>query len=62
MSIIYIAEQLSGSEIYQARSSGDFDACRTYFHDHPEVAIQLLSQLRNDESELARKFLQTQVG
>ena len=28
---------------------------RPYFHDHPEVAIQLLSQLRNDESEYVRK-------
>ena len=28
---------------------------RSYFHDHPEVAIQLLSQLRNDESEYVRK-------
>lgn len=28
---------------------------RSYFRDHPEVAIQLLSQLRNDESEYVRK-------
>jgi len=28
---------------------------RPYFHDHPEVAIQLLSELRNDESEYVRK-------
>lgn len=28
---------------------------RPYFHDHPEVAIQLLSNLRNDESEYVRK-------
>ena len=28
---------------------------RPYFQDHPEVAIQLLSQLRNDESEYVRK-------
>jgi 3-methyladenine DNA glycosylase AlkC len=28
---------------------------RPYFHDHPEIAIQLLSQLRNDESEYVRK-------
>jgi len=28
---------------------------RSYFHDHPEIAIQLLSQLRNDESEYVRK-------
>lgn len=28
---------------------------RPYFHDHPEVAIRLLSQLRNDESEYVRK-------
>jgi 3-methyladenine DNA glycosylase AlkC len=28
---------------------------RSYFKDHPEVAIQLLSQLRNDESEYVRK-------
>jgi HEAT repeat protein len=28
---------------------------RPYFSDHPEVAIQLLSRLRNDESEYARK-------
>jgi len=28
---------------------------RPYFHDRPEVAIQLLSQLRNDESEYVRK-------
>ena len=28
---------------------------RPYFNDHPEVAIQLLSQLRNDESEYVRK-------
>ena len=28
---------------------------RPYFHNHPEVAIQLLSQLRNDESEYVRK-------
>lgn len=28
---------------------------RPYFCDHPEVAIQLLSQLRNDESEYLRK-------
>jgi len=28
---------------------------RPYFHDHPEVAVQLLSQLRNDESEYVRK-------
>jgi HEAT repeat protein len=28
---------------------------RSYFNNHPEVAIQLLSQLRNDESEYVRK-------
>ena len=28
---------------------------RPYFHDHPEESIQLLSQLRNDESEYVRK-------
>ena len=28
---------------------------RRYFIDHPEVAIQMLSQLRNDESEYVRK-------
>ena len=28
---------------------------RTYFYEHPEVDIQLLSQLRNDESEYVRK-------
>ena len=28
---------------------------RSYFRDHPEVAIQLLSKLRNDESEYVRK-------
>jgi 3-methyladenine DNA glycosylase AlkD len=28
---------------------------RPYFRDHPEIAIQLLSQLRNDESEYVRK-------
>jgi 3-methyladenine DNA glycosylase AlkD len=28
---------------------------RPYFHDHPEVAIQLLSHLRDDESEYVRK-------
>lgn len=28
---------------------------RHYFHDHPEVAIRLLSELRNDESEYVRK-------
>ncbi len=28
---------------------------RSFFNDHPEVAIQLLSQLRNDESEYVRK-------
>lgn len=28
---------------------------RPYFHDHPEIAIQLLSELRNDESEYVRK-------
>ncbi len=28
---------------------------RSYFIDHPEVAILLLSQLRNDESEYVRK-------
>jgi 3-methyladenine DNA glycosylase AlkC len=28
---------------------------RPYFNDHPEVAIQMLSQLRNDESEYVRK-------
>ena len=28
---------------------------RPYFQDHPEVGIQLLSQLRNDESEYVRK-------
>ena len=28
---------------------------RPYFNDHPEVAIQLLSQLRNDESAYVRK-------
>jgi 3-methyladenine DNA glycosylase AlkD len=28
---------------------------RPYFHDHPEIAIQLLSQFRNDESEYVRK-------
>lgn len=28
---------------------------RPYFRDHPEVAIQLLSQLRNDASEYVRK-------
>ncbi len=28
---------------------------RPYFQDHPEVAIQLLSQLRNDESEYVRR-------
>ena len=28
---------------------------RPYFREHPEVAIRLLSQLRNDESEYVRK-------
>jgi 3-methyladenine DNA glycosylase AlkC len=28
---------------------------RPFFNDHPEVAIQLLSQLRNDASEYVRK-------
>ncbi len=28
---------------------------RPYFQNHPEIAIQLLSQLRNDESEYIRK-------
>jgi 3-methyladenine DNA glycosylase AlkD len=28
---------------------------RPYFNNHPEVAIQLLSQFRNDESEYVRK-------
>lgn len=28
---------------------------RPYFRDHPEVAVQLLSGLRNDESEYVRK-------
>jgi HEAT repeat protein len=28
---------------------------RPYFSDHPEVAVQLLSRLRNDESEYVRK-------
>jgi 3-methyladenine DNA glycosylase AlkC len=28
---------------------------RPFFRDHPEVAIQLLSQLRNDDSEYVRK-------
>jgi 3-methyladenine DNA glycosylase AlkC len=28
---------------------------RSYFRDHPEVAIRLLSQLRNDDSEYVRK-------
>jgi 3-methyladenine DNA glycosylase AlkC len=28
---------------------------RPYFRDHPDVAIQLLSQLRQDESEYVRK-------
>ena len=28
---------------------------RPFFNDHPEVVIQLLSQLRNDESEYVRK-------
>jgi 3-methyladenine DNA glycosylase AlkC len=28
---------------------------RPYFRDHPEVAIQLLSQLRDDESDYVRK-------
>lgn len=28
---------------------------RPYFHDHPGVAVQLLSQLRDDESEYVRK-------
>jgi hypothetical protein len=28
---------------------------RPYFQDHPQVAVQLLSQLRNDESEYVRK-------
>ena len=28
---------------------------RPYFYDHPEVATQLLSQLRSDESEYVRK-------
>jgi HEAT repeat protein len=28
---------------------------RPYFHDHPEVAVRLLSELRNDESEYVRK-------
>ena len=28
---------------------------RPFFRDHPEVAIQLLSQLRNDENEYVRK-------
>jgi 3-methyladenine DNA glycosylase AlkC len=28
---------------------------RSYFYDHPEAAIQLLSRLRNDESEYVRK-------
>ncbi len=28
---------------------------RPYFRDHPEIAVQLLSPLRNDESEYVRK-------
>jgi HEAT repeat protein len=28
---------------------------RPYFHDHPEVAIQMLSQLRSDKSDYVRK-------
>jgi len=28
---------------------------RRYFHDHPEVAIQMLSRLRGDKSEYVRK-------
>jgi 3-methyladenine DNA glycosylase AlkC len=28
---------------------------RPYFRDHPEVAVQLLSRLRDDESEYVRK-------
>ncbi|PIQ88257.1 MAG: DNA alkylation repair enzyme [Candidatus Omnitrophica bacterium CG11_big_fil_rev_8_21_14_0_20_42_13] len=28
---------------------------RPYFRDHPEIAVQLLSQLRNDESAYVRK-------
>jgi 3-methyladenine DNA glycosylase AlkC len=28
---------------------------RPYFHEHPEIAIQFLSRLRNDESEYVRK-------
>jgi len=30
---------------------------RPYFHDRPEVAIQFLSELRNDESEYVRKSI-----
>jgi len=28
---------------------------RPYFHEHPDIAIRLLSQLRDDESEYVRK-------
>jgi 3-methyladenine DNA glycosylase AlkC len=28
---------------------------RPYFRDHPEIAVQLLSRLRDDESEYVRK-------
>jgi HEAT repeat protein len=28
---------------------------RSYFHEHPEIAIQFLSRLRNDESDYVRK-------
>jgi HEAT repeat protein len=31
---------------------------RPYFHDHPEVAVLLLSQLRNDKSEYVRKSVE----
>ena len=30
---------------------------RPYFFDHPEVAIRLMSQLREDESEYVRKSI-----
>jgi len=53
-----IKEWLADSSPYVRRAVTEglrIWTARPFFHDHPEVAIQLLSQLRNDASEYVRK-------
>src|SRR6266568_2636559 len=45
-----------GKEVRRAVSEGlRIWTTRAYFQDHPQVAIQLLSALKDDESEYVRK-------